>query len=122
MEQRDAVKKAMLSIKMEETIPTTYYPFIRVYLNQLYVVGWEQGRSDMCQHTSKMVGQYSLGGALINTFKSIREASKRTGYHKNTINYHLKNSILKDNYTPRSGCIWKYITIKEEVIPKNNLF
>ena len=37
MEQHTAVKKMMLSIKLEGNFPEEYYPNLREYLKQMYV-------------------------------------------------------------------------------------
>ena len=108
MEVHAAVKKMMLSIKIEETIPEQYYPFLREYLHQMYVVGYDQGRQEIPQHQGKSVGQYDKNGKLINVFRDTKEAAKYTGFTDRGI----RKSIYRE--TPmRQGWTWEYINKKE---------
>ncbi len=103
MEQHIAVKKMMLSIKVEEIIPKNLHPLVRDYLTQMYVVGWEQGRKELAAHNKKQVGQFNQNGDLINVFDSVAEAAKKTRCKATGI----YSAILKKSVS-RQGWTWKY--------------
>ena len=106
MEERTALKKMMLSIKLEETIPEECYPDLRRYLTQMYVVGWEAGKLQINQHTNKAIGQYDRNGNLINTYRSRIEAAKKTGFTEGGI----KKSMERKRPT-KQGWTWKYLPL-----------
>jgi len=110
MNQHTAIKKMMLSIKLEETIPATYHCYLREYFKLMYMVGFDAGREDKAmelnRHSCKAIGQYTLEGKLINTFKSLREACKKTGFSKNGIQYSMKNEI-----PTRQRWYWRYLVL-----------
>jgi len=110
MEQHTAVKKMMLSIKLEETIPEECYPDLRRYLAQIYAVGFDEGRNDKAfelnRHSCKAIGQYRLDGSLVSTFKSLHEACRKTGFSKSGILYSMQYGI-----PTRQRWVWKYLPI-----------
>ena len=105
MQVQTAVNKMMLSIKIEETIPAQYYSFLRTYLHQIYVVGYEQGRQEINQHGGKCVGQFNKEGKLINTYKTLREAQKKTGFTPKSI-----WQCIKEDRPSRQGWRWQYLS------------
>jgi hypothetical protein len=104
MEQHTAVKKMMLSIRIEEIIPKEVYPLIREYLQQMYAVGYDQGRSDSVSFRKKAVAQYNSEGTCVNIFKGLRESVRQTGYAYDN----LRRAII--NNRPYRGFWWKYVT------------
>lgn len=121
MDAYTAVKKMMLSIKIEESIPEQYYPFLRTYLRQMYVVGWEEGRTQAYNSRKKVVAQYNVDGKLVNSFKGLEEASKKTRFPIASI----RSAINRGTYT-HQGFLWKYLPaspiIKEGVSNQNSLY
>jgi hypothetical protein len=76
----------------------------RPYLNAVYVAGFEQGRLEINQHGNKTIGQYDQRGKLVNTFKSRKEASLKTGFNENTIYKNMFNNTVS-----KQGWTWKYL-------------
>lgn len=107
MEQYRAIKKMMLTIKMEEQIPTKYFSSLREKLSQMYAAGYDQGRSDSVSFSKKAVAQYNEEGKCINTFGGLREAVRFTGYSYDN----LRRSIVDNR--PCKGFRWRYITNAE---------
>ena len=104
MEQHTAVKKMMLSIKLEGNFPEECYPELREYLKQIYVVGYDHRGQEWYSHNSKSIGQYNREGKLINTFKSRTEAAKKTGFTVAGI-----KSSMDRGRAMRQGWTWKYL-------------
>jgi len=102
MIQHDAVKKMMLTVKMEGLIPETLHFLVREYLRQMYAVGYDEGRT-MNNYKRKQIVQYDESGKFINSFNSRKEASRKTGYPVSSI-WH---SITEER--PVRGYLWKYI-------------
>lgn len=108
MEQYRAIKKMMLTIKMEEQIPTKYFSSLREKLAQMYAAGYDQGRNDVVGKSQKKpVLQYNQEGKVINVFTGLNEASRLTGFNVNNLN----RAILQNR--PCKGFHWKYITNAE---------
>ena len=63
------------------------------------------------------IDQFSLTGKLIKTFKSISEASKKTGVDLTTI-----FRVCKGQCKTAGNFIWKYNNTKQQIEPKNELF
>jgi hypothetical protein len=107
MELHTAVKKMMLSIKLEENIPEECYPYLREYLKQMYSVGFDAGREDKAwelnRHSRKAIIQYNLQGHIVNVFGSLKEAVKRTGFSQEGIIYSMKHES-----PTRQRWLWKY--------------
>lgn len=53
-----------------------------------------------------LVGKYSTDGTLIETYRSITEASKKNNVNRNTLGKYIKNNIDKT----LGGFIWKEVT------------
>jgi len=106
MEQHRAISKMMLSIKMEEFLPTEYFPYVQAHLQRMFVVGWEQARKELCAHHKKRIGQFNKEGTLLNEFGSLREAAKKTGFKETG----LYSAVLRGSCT-RQGYYWKYIDV-----------
>jgi hypothetical protein len=107
MEQYRAVKKMMLTIKIEEEIPAECFSSLREKFSQMYAAGYDQGRSDSVSFRKKAVAQFNREGRCINIFGGLREAVRYTGYGYDN----LRRSII--NERPCKGFIWRYITTDE---------
>jgi len=104
MERHEAVSKVLRDMKASGLIDPEHAGEARVYLNALWVSGWELGRQEINQHGNKVIGQYDANGKLINTFKSLKESAKRTGFSEKGIYRCMKRE------TPmKQGWTWKYI-------------
>lgn len=55
----------------------------------------------------KLVGQYTIDGELINTFKGTREVQRKTGFNQVSI-----SKCCRGEYNQSYGYIWKYINNK----------
>lgn len=104
MEQDKAVNHILRDLKFAELIDAEMVPYIRPYLQALWVIGWEQGRLEINQHTNKQIGQYDQRGQLIQVFKSRIEAAKKTGFSEKGI------YLAMVRQTPtKQGWTWKFI-------------
>jgi len=108
MEQHTAVKKMMLTVKIEGLIPLECFSAVRCYFGQMYAAGYDQRGQEINQHSYKAIGQYDRNGKLINTFKSRREAAKKTGFTENGI-----YKAIKNERPTKQGWVWKYLMPKE---------
>lgn len=104
MEQNTAVKKMMLSIKLEEHLPEEYYPYVRERFFQMYAAGWDHSRQELLAHNKKRVGQFNSKGMLLNDFNSVVEAARKTGFKVTGI-----YSALQRQTKSRQGWYWKYL-------------
>ena len=111
MNEHTAVNKMMMSIKIEESIPEQYYSFLRTYLQQMYVVGYDQGRQEIYDYSERMIGQYNREKRLINVFRSEKEAAKFTGFTDRGI----RKALHRDSPT-KQGWYWRWINKKEGVL------
>jgi hypothetical protein len=106
MNQHIAVQKMMVNIKIISEIPEDCYSELRDYLKQMYVVGYDEARKELCAHNKKRIGQFNKQGHLLNDFASLREAAKKTGFKEPG----LYSAVLRGNVT-RQGHLWKYLPI-----------
>lgn len=127
MEQHTAVKKMMLTVRMEineitpNNIPVNIsekaleylkeaiiYPKIRECSHQMYGVGYDAGYQEINQHGNKPITQYRNGRA-VNTFKSLTEAARVTGFHEKSI----RKCMLRG--TPmKQGWTWEYVPVPKK--------
>ena len=66
---------------------------------------WCSAQYNIDYSKSKPVAQFSLDGRLLNTYKSIREASRQTGIP----NPNICNCCLGKGYKSAGGFIWKFV-------------
>lgn len=109
MEQHRAIKKMMLTIRMEEEIPEKYFSSLREKFSQMYAAGYDHGRTDVVGKLQrKPVAQFDKDERLINIFTGgLNSASRLTGFAVNNLNH----AILKNR--PCKGFLWKYVTDSE---------
>lgn len=114
MELDIAIKKKILSIRIQDKYPIEFTHSLKKDFQEMYVAGWEQGWLDAHQTTAKPIGQYNLEGKLINTYTSLRDACKKTGFSKNGILHSMKHNI-----PTRQRWLWAYIEKKkkEDALP-----
>lgn len=104
MKQDRAVSHILRDLKMMGLIQEDYAGEIRPYLEALWVAGWESGRESIVSPYAKQLGQYNRDGKLINTFKSIEEAARKTGF--TTRGIHV---AMQENRAMRQGWTWKHL-------------
>lgn len=127
MEQHTAVKKMMLSVRMEideitpNNIPINIseealdflkniviYPKLRECSHLMYGVGYDAGYQEINQHGNKPITQCRKGIA-INTFKSLKEAARVTGFSVKGI----RRSMIRG--TPmKQGWTWEYVPVPKK--------
>jgi hypothetical protein len=59
-----------------ETVGNNNNPLYDFYFGMLYTAGYEQARKELTAHNKRKVAQYDRRGVLLNTYDSIKEASK----------------------------------------------
>ena len=104
MNQEKVVNHILRDLKFLGIIPEGCEGELRPYLMAIYCTGWEKGRLEINQHGNKTIGQYNRQGRLINTFKSRKEASQKTGFTERTIYNNMYRNIIS-----RQGWEWKYL-------------
>ena len=109
MEQYRAVSKMITTIKLEEDIPLRFLPAIRAYLQQMYAVGYDQGRHDILSMRQKQVIQMNQWGIVLNTWPSVAQASRETGFNQKSI----YSAIRKGSLTKQKH-IWTYVEVIKE--------
>lgn len=67
---------------------------------------WVSHQENIDYSQSKSVNQYSLDGRLLNTYKSIHEASRQTGVCQSNICQCCKGNL---SYKSAGGFVWKYV-------------
>jgi hypothetical protein len=106
MEQDKVVNRVLRDMKLMGVISEDTNGEIRPYLNALFVAGWEVGWLDAHQTTAKAIGQYDLNGKLICSYKSLKEACKKTGFSKNGILHSMKFEV-----PTRQKWFWRYLVL-----------
>ena len=109
MELQHAVNKKIFSLKIQEKYPLQYLYDIRQDLMEMYVVGWEQGRLEVNQHTNKAIAQYDQHGSIVCTYKSLKEAARITGFSEKGI-----VKCMQRGTPMKQGWMWKYVEKKED--------
>ena len=104
MTQHEIVSHILRDMKMQGLIDPEYVGEARIFLDAVFVAGWEQGRLIADYHSNKKIGQYSREGKLMSIFRSQKEAARKTGFTAQGINYAMR----RDKPT-KQGWIWKYI-------------
>ena len=104
MQQDRTIKKLLLSIKLEETIPVEYHYQLGGYLSLAYQAGWDAGYQEINQHGNKPIGQFDKQKKLINVYKSLKEAARVSGFSEKGI----RRCMIRG--TPmKQGWIWEYL-------------
>ena len=108
MEQDIAVRLMMLEIKVEEKIPKDIQPFIKKYLNLMWVVGFDAGRRYVYSRYSKKktaVIQYDQSGTRIAQYESVALATRAT-----RISHDIIFRALKCHKKTQQGHYWAKVT------------
>ena len=105
MNQEDTVKKALLSLKVTDSIPEAYIPILRPLLEQIWNAGFDYRGGSLYAKNNHPVKRVSKEGNTLERFKNIKEA--RLKYKCD--HYTILRSIQKNKPT-RNGFYWKYDT------------
>jgi len=76
----------------------------RVFLNQIWVAGYEYYRKHKITHNRKKIELYTLRGKKIAGYNSIKEAAKDYGCRRDAIDSCLNGRTKRT----KRGHIWKY--------------
>ena len=112
MEQDKAVNRVLRDLKLMGIIPEDIDGNLRPYLHALYVAGWESGYHESHQTTAKTIAQYNLEGKLVQTYPSLANAVKRTGFSKNGILHSMTHNV-----PTRQKWTWKYLVLPDLDFP-----
>lgn len=74
--------------------------------NNVENLEWCSRQYNIDYSQSKSVNQYTLEGGLLNTYKSVCEASRQTGIDQSSIS----SCCLGKRYKSAGGYIWKYVS------------
>ena len=108
MKQEVVINRALRDLKMMGLVDSYHAGELKPLLNAIFCSGWENGYHDSHQTTAKTIGQYNLQGKLINTYPSLKDACKKTGFSKSGIQYSIKNNI-----PTRQRWTWKYLVLPD---------
>jgi hypothetical protein len=104
MERLTVINRALRDLKMFGLIDPDYVGEVRPFLNAVYIAGWEKGRSNRGHRIAKRIGQYTEDKELFQTFRSLADAAKMTGFSQRAI---YKSMELKRPM--KQGWTWKYL-------------
>jgi hypothetical protein len=104
MEKDIAVNRIVRDMKMGGIICEDCIGEVRKYVDLSWVAGYENGRTEINQHSNKMIGQYDKRGKLVHAYKSRKQASRITHFSENGI-----YKAMCRNAPTKQGWIWKYI-------------
>jgi hypothetical protein len=76
---------------------------VSVYLEALWVAGWEQARKEFAERTEKPVTQYDASEHKMEDFGSIEKAAKQMKCSRETI-----ARAIKTGHKTERGHIWKF--------------
>ena len=79
MNQERTVNHVLRDLKLFGLIEEDACGELRPYLMAIYCAGYEEGRLTN-QHKGRNLGQYDKRGQLIETYRSFKEACRRTGF------------------------------------------
>jgi len=117
MDQDVAINKALRDMKQAGLITRDEMQEIRsgemrVLLNAVYTVGWENRNKDLADKRSIPVQQLTKEGKFMEEFHNIQIAARKKKYARGTI-----YKSLRTGETTSRGHIWKY---KEDNEKKGN--
>lgn len=104
MLQNKVISSVIRDLKAARFILPEDSGYVKEFLNQVWVEGWEEGRKNLLAHNKKRIGQYNLQWKLLHSYASATEAAKNTG-HKVTGIY----SAIKRGSRTKQGWYWKYV-------------
>ena len=110
MEQDIAVRKMMVEIKGEIDLLEEHENLIKKYLNYMFVVGFEAGRSDVYLRYSKKktpVIQRDASQNRIAQYESVAQAARQAYTTTETIFQAMKNHKLT-----QAGHYWEKVILK----------
>ena len=103
MTQDKVVNHILRDLKFLGIIPEECAGELRPYLMAVYCAGYEEGRLTN-QHRGHSIGQYDRRGQLVQTYKSVTEACRRTGFS----DMGIRKSMYRG--TPmKQGWEWKFL-------------
>ena len=103
MEQEVAINRILRDLKMKELISDDASGEIKLYLNALWVAGFESGAKSTFSHGEKTVIEYNSKHNEINSFPSVIIAAKRKRVDKTTL-----YKAIHENRATKDGHFWKY--------------
>jgi hypothetical protein len=110
MTQDKVVNKILFTLRQQRILDEYTSAFARPLLQQLYVVGWEEGRkSDNYHSNDKPVVQYDKQGKKIADYPSVTSAANKLHCTRDGI----YKAISKGTPT-KKGHVWKYLTSSTE--------
>ena len=103
MKQDIAIKRVLRDLKISGLISEGANGEVKIYLDALWVAGWEQARRENAARTEKPITQYDASGHKMEVFDSIEKAAKQMRCSRETI----ARAIKMGRRTAR-GHIWKF--------------
>jgi len=104
MDQGRTVNKVLRDMKAFEIILEDKTGKARIFLNQIWVAGYEYYRKHEVTHNKRKVELHTLDGTKIAEYDSIEEAAKDYGCRRDAIDTCLNGRTKRT----KRGHIWKY--------------
>ena len=104
MDQGRTVNKVLRDMKAFEIIAEDKAGEARIFLNQIWVAGYEYYRRHEITHNKRKVELYTLNGTKIAEYDSIEEAARDYGCRRDAIDTCLNGRTKRT----KRGHIWKY--------------
>ena len=112
MEQERAVNKALMSMQMKGIVFKDAIGEARIFLEQVYTAGWDEGHHKTIYYADKEVYQCDKDNHILGVYKSATDAAKQLNCHRDTIYL-----AIAEKRMTRKGIYWKH---REEVIEDSN--
>ena len=103
MDKDTCVYKALRDLKLQGLVSEKANGEVKMFLEELWVAGWEKARTEFAERTQKAVVQLDTAEHQIGEDASIEKAAKRMKCSRETI----ARAIRTGNKTVR-GHIWKF--------------
>lgn len=108
MDPLKVIKKITNEIIQHLDLISFAFPFIKMMVTWAYIAGWEEGRQNNCKrHPVVQMDQY---GKIIETYRSIKDASRAVETHRSSI-----ENVCRGKCHSCKGFHWKYIEDTEQI-------
>jgi hypothetical protein len=109
VKQEIVINKILRDLKFMGLVSENIDGEFKVYLNALWVAGWEQARKEFAERTNKSVYQYDINNIFLKEYKSIQNAADQLKVHRETIARAIKTKKLT-----AKNHLWKFKSILKQ--------
>lgn len=102
------IERVLYELRIQGLTQLEFNSRVRVYLQQVYAAGFNEGLKHSTKRYIKPVAIYDNEGNFVDRFESVQDASRKLGLSDSTIHRSLKYP----NKHHAGGYTWKYLKIK----------